>query len=239
MKSNSFSYEGQELALFARAKRWKAYLHDQLAPYLQGDVLEVGAGLGYTTAALYTPNSRPSCNSWLCLEPDPENAKYLASRFAGEAIEVLQGTLDSLAPSRRFDAILYIDVLEHIEHDDLELARAKERLLPGGRLLILAPAHQWLYSPLDRAIGHYRRYSASQLTRAIPPGLLQEKLVFLDSFGMLASLGSRFLLSSANPYPTPLQIRLWDGVMVPLSRRLDPLLRFRLGKSLLGIWRSN
>ena len=41
-----------------------------------------------------------------------------------------------------FDCILYIDVLEHIENDRQELIEAKKRLKPGGRLIILAPAHQ-------------------------------------------------------------------------------------------------
>ena len=56
------------------------------------------------------------------------------------------------------------------------------------------------------------------------------------SVGLLASAGNRFI--SRNSSPTPAQIKLWDRVMVPLSRRFDPLLRYAVGKSVLGVWRK-
>ena len=87
----------------------------------------------------------------------------------------------------------------------------------------------------DAAIGHARRYSRGTLRDAVPPGLVCERLDYLDSVGMLASLGNRLLLRAAQP--TAGQIALWDGVMVPLSHVLDPLLMRRVGKSVLGIWR--
>ena len=67
--------------------------------------------------------------------------------------------------------MLYIDVLEHIEHDLDELARAASHLAPGGHLVVLAPAHQALFSDFDRAIGHYRRYNRAGLQKLAPAGL--------------------------------------------------------------------
>ena len=58
---------------------------------------------------------------------------------------------------------------------------------------------------------------------------------YLDSIGMAASIANRFLLKASSP--TPAQIELWDQRLVPLSKLCDPLLRYRLGKSLLAIWR--
>ena len=232
------TYVGGELELFAAARNWKRRLARELAPLLAGEVLEVGAGLGGTTANLL-PAAR--ARRWTALEPDPAlrarlelTARELAAQH-GLPVEVHGGTLAELAPERRFDVVLYIDVLEHIENDRAELARAAGRLAPGGRLAVLAPAHQALYSEFDRAIGHFRRYDRRSLLALAPPGTELVRADYLDSAGWLASLANRLLLRRS--LPTPAQIRTWDGLLVPLSGVLDRLLLGRFGKSVLAVWR--
>ena len=61
------------------------------------------------------------------------------------------------------------------------------------------------------------------------------KLLYLDSVGMLASGANRLLLSQA--MPTERQILTWDRLMIPVSRVLDPLLGYTVGKSILGVWK--
>ncbi|MBI3299790.1 MAG: class I SAM-dependent methyltransferase [Elusimicrobia bacterium] len=222
------TYVGTELELFARARRWKAYLRDRLAPYVAGDVLEVGCGLGANAAAF----AGLDFASWTGLEPD---ARLLAKASSPDPrFRFRTGTLGDLDPGARFDAILYIDVLEHIADDAGEAASAAARLRPGGRLIVLAPAHGWLYSPFDRAIGHHRRYTKESLSRAVPVGLARLELSYLDSVGLLASLANRLFLRQSSP--TASQIGVWDSVIVPLSRVVDPLTGFRAGKSVLGVW---
>ena len=232
---SDFVYPGQELDLFARARNWKAYWRSHVEPFLSGDVLEVGAGSGVNTGFLCERGT----GRWVCLEPDRTLSGVLQrSLAAGESTarcEVVTGTLEDLGPRNRFDAILYIDVLEHISDPKSELRRAAAHLAPGGALIVLAPAHQWLFTAFDRAIGHYRRYTARTLAADVPEGLVEEKLVYLDSVGLLASLGNRALLGS--PMPTERQIAFWDGVLVRCSVRLDRWLRYSIGKSVLGVWR--
>ena len=103
-------------------------------------------------------------------------------------------------------------------------------------MIVLAPAHQWLFTPFDKAVGHFRRYSKATLAAAAPPELRREKLIYLDSVGLAASLANRLLLKQA--MPTHAQIQTWDRLMIPLSRVFDPLLGHRAGKSVLGIWRK-
>jgi hypothetical protein len=146
------------------------------------------------------------------------------------------GTVRDLPNETRFDAILYVDVLEHVQDDAAELRAAAGALRPEGALIVLAPAHGWLYSPFDRAIGHYRRYSRRSLSAIGPPGLRRVVLRYLDSVGLLASAGNRFVLRKS--IPTAGDIARWDQLMVPVSRWLDPWLGFRIGKSVLGIWRA-
>jgi SAM-dependent methyltransferase len=231
---SDYDYVGTELELFANARRWKGYLRRVIAPYLGPDVLEVGAGIGATTAALYDGVAR----RWACLEPDARLATRLREAIASGTLpfccEATIGTIDAVPESPAFDTALYIDVLEHIEDDRMELERVARRLKPGGRVVVLAPAHPFLYSPFDRAIGHFRRYTRRMLHDLRPAGLEFIAAWYLDSAGLLASLGNRLLLRQS--MPTPRQVAVWDRVLVRASEWLDPLTFGRLGKSVLAVW---
>jgi len=128
-------------------------------------------------------------------------------------------------------------VLEHIEDDRAEVVAARDRLLPGGHIVVLAPAHQFLYSPFDAKVGHYRRYDRHSLTGCTADGLMLEEMRYLDCVGLAASAANRFLLKADTP--TTAQIKLWDRTMVPLSRCIDPLLRGSAGKSIFAAWRRS
>jgi len=196
----------------------------------------VGAGLGATTAALCDGRQR----SWLCLEPDADLAGAIEAGIAAGRLpsccRVARGTTADLAADARFDAILYVDVLEHIGDDAGELGRAARHLGPGGALVVLAPAHPWLYSPFDAAIGHHRRYTRRALAAVAPAGLALVALRYLDSVGLLASAGNRLVWRRR--LPTAGAIAAWDRWMVPLSARVDPWLGFRVGRSVLAVWRA-
>jgi SAM-dependent methyltransferase len=232
----AYQYEGNELEVFEHATNWKSYFNSHLRRYLKGRVLEVGSGLGGTTRLLCDGQQ----DEWVCLEPDPQLADGMRRRLEDKplpmTVAIQVGTLADLPAEDRFDTILYIDVLEHIEDDRQELTRAAAHLKQGGHVVVLSPAHQWLYTAFDRAIGHCRRYSARSLRAVTPPGLHPERIFYLDSVGMLASLANRLLLRSAQP--SLRQILFWDRVLVRSSRLVDPLLGYRVGKSVLGIWRA-
>lgn len=134
-----------------------------------------------------------------------------------------------------FDAIFYIDVLEHIENDRAEIDAALSKLAAGGVLVVLAPAHQTLYSPFDKAIGHFRRYTAKSLAALAPERASTS--FYLDVVGCAASFANKRLLKQS--LPTLSQIKLWDGVMVPLSRLLDPLCFYTLGKTVVVVFKKS
>ena len=227
---SEFAYAGSELDIFEKAVHWKRYFARHMAPYIRGEVLEAGAGIGANLKMF----SHLDFQRWTCLEPDRELADRLRASLPRDArYETVVGTLQDL-PGRRFDTILYIDVLEHIEDDHAEMRRAAAHLKPGGAVIVLSPAHQWLFTPFDAAIGHFRRYSKRTLAAAGSPELTREKLIYLDTVGLAASAANRLFLKSA--MPTHSQIQTWDRLMVPLSRFIDPLLCYQVGKSVLGVW---
>jgi SAM-dependent methyltransferase len=223
------TYPGSELKLFEKARNWKSYWRALIRDFVRGDVLEVGAGIGANTLTL----ADLDYGNWTCLEPDAALARQVRLPPGGRHRAVI-GTIDDLPAEARFDTILYLDVLEHIADDRGEMSRAAARLNPGGHLIVLAPAHPFLFTPFDAAIGHFRRYTRASLLEAAPPTVSLEKLVYLDAFGMLASAANRLLLR--RDMPTERQILTWDRLLVPISRKIDPLLAGRAGKSVLGIW---
>lgn len=235
MTAPAFSYPGSELELFQSASNWKNYVNVVVRPWLGSRVLEVGAGIGGTTEVLCNGESV----EWTCLEPDPSQCRRIAKRIGGGELpstcRTVNGCLEDLDESDRFDTILYMDVLEHIEDDRSELARAASHLNRGGHLAVLAPAHNWLFTPFDRAVGHYRRYSAASLLDLTPTGMECALRRYLDSAGIFLSLGNRLLLRKS--MPTEGNIRFWDRFVVPVSHRIDPLLGYSLGKSVLVVWR--
>ena len=229
-----FKYVGSELELFAAVKNWKSYWSSCICPFIRGEVLEVGAGLGANTPYLKRSDKR----RWVCLEPDPLLVKQLSANVGptdGRAgCEVVCGTLEAVKGSQ-FDTIIYIDVLEHIENDSRELEDAAQLLRPDGRIIVLSPAHQRLFTEFDAAIGHFRRYNRATLRRVSPAQLRLEKLLYLDSVGLLLSGANRLFLRQS--MPTKEQLRFWDQCVIPLSRVFDKCLFGRLGKSIIAIWR--
>lgn len=235
VRPSEYTYAGEELDLFAQATTWKAYWSHLITSSLRGDVLEVGAGIGANAPVLL----RPRVRRLVCLEPDRHLVEQLQQRVArhvaAKRCEVRQGTVRDLGGTPQFDAVLYIDVLEHIEDDAAEAAAAAQLVRPGGHLVVLAPAHDFLFSPFDKAIGHFRRYSKQSLAAVIPTELRRLRLDYLDAAGLLASLANRLLLRASKP--TTRQVVFWDSVLVPLSRWIDPATGYRIGKSVLGVWR--
>jgi hypothetical protein len=93
-----------------------------------------------------------------------------------------------------------------------------------------------LFSEMDHALGHFRRYTKSTLGAVFPPGLERKELFYLDSLGMMASLANKLLLKQGAPNEG--QVRFWDSTIIPISRVLDRVFFFALGRSVIAIYRN-
>lgn len=228
------NYVGTELELFQHAVNWKRYWSEQVAPYVQGTVLDVGCGLGVNAA--YVAND--SVTGYTFLEPDGALLQQLSAHIPLPPTITqrrIEGTTEKLK-GERFDTLLYIDVLEHIEDATAELQRANELLATGGHLIIVVPAYPFLYSPFDRAIGHYRRYTERMLDEQMPRSLQKILVRYLDSAGFALSLGNKLLLHRTSP--TMAQISFWDRRIVPLSRITDKVVGHAFGRSMVAVYRK-
>ena len=229
-------YIGDELQLFKNAKNWKAYFSSKIRPYIRGDVLEVGAGIGSNTKFLAKENHEIS--SWSLLEPDANLASEIKPNVDSlnlNQVSIINGTIDYLN-DKTYDTIIYIDVLEHIENTASEIEKIKKCLRLNGFLIILVPSYNFLFSNFDKRIGHFRRYNKSLLCRQINNELSTEKLFYLDSMGFFASLMNKFFLKKE--LPSQKNINFWDNYLVKLSMLFDILFFKKFGKSLIGIFRN-
>ncbi len=230
---NGRPYVGTELEFFEEAKQWKRYFGSVIHGYLQGSVLEVGAGRGGTTLILCDGRQ----DSWTCLEPDKKLAEVIQGRIhRGDlppCCRAQNGTVEDLDSEIRFDAILYVDVLEHIPEDRRELEKAAGFLRERGNLVVIAPAHESLRNPFDAHLGHHRRYTKEGIRSIAPLGTEVRELRYLDSLGFFCSLANRFFLRRDEP--AAWQVSFWDGVCIPCSRTVDPLLGYSFGRSLLAV----
>jgi SAM-dependent methyltransferase len=234
MLSESFHYTGNELELFSEARNWKKYVATLIKPYISGNVLEAGAGIGTNTTLFYTP----TVTNWVLLEPDKAFFNVLESLHAAKQLPphctVIHGFSSDIKQKETFDTIIYIDVIEHIEKDKEEVERAIRLLKKNGRLIILSPAHNFLMSPFDKAIGHFRRYSKKIMKELVNEQMKKEKIIYADSMGFFASMANKYLLKQE--YPTKQQILFWDHRIIPVSKISDRILFNTLGKTVIGIW---
>lgn len=228
-----YKYQGTELELFEAATNWKRYWLTQICCHVGSKVLEVGAGIGANTKLF----RESDVVRWVCLEPDPAFVERLAEErqqnHLPSNVDIKIGVLKDLDSCELFDTVLYLDVLEHIQDDKQEIQAVFHRLSRGGKLIILAPAHDYLFSEFDKQVGHFRRYDKSTLNALLPKGFRVERIRYLDSIGLLASLANRLIIRTS--LPSRSQIFFWDRFMVQLSKLVDRMTGHRFGKSILMI----
>jgi SAM-dependent methyltransferase len=222
-----------DLERLGTAHHFFDWVLDELGPHLGGRMLEVGAGAGTITRKL--ADRYPDCRL-VALEPAENMVPALAAYGAlSDRVTVHQETLAQYVRhgAGGFDAVLYLNVLEHIQDDAAEVGLAAEVLRPGGALLVFGPGLEALYSDLDYKAGHYRRYSPRQLRRlAEQAGLVVERACYFDLLGVPPYyLVYRLLRQTEISGST-----MWgyDWVVVPVSRLLQrALVRPPAGKNVM------
>lgn len=152
-----------EFAALSEARHYRNALLRDFGEHLRGRVLEVGAGVGQITEEL---QRIPAITRLVSIEPDPGFCARLRAAFPGHAL--VQGTIDDLKSDEPWDAILSINVLEHIAEDERELAIYRKVLArEKGTLCLFVPARPEIYAPLDKDFGHFRRYTRPELRRKL------------------------------------------------------------------------
>jgi SAM-dependent methyltransferase len=183
---------------FLGRRRFVSALVDSLALPPGARILEAGAGSGGNVGMLRAHGEVSA------FEMDAEAAAFCT---ADQGIACPLGTLPHANPyegHERFDLVVALDVLEHIDDDVGSLRSLGACLAPGGRLLLTVPAYQWLYSGHDEIHHHRRRYTRGSLERVVAAaGLRVHRAGYFNSMLLpvvgAVRLSSRFLRGAPAP----------------------------------------
>lgn len=192
----------------------------------QGEILELGPGLGDFTGRFLNSGTKIDV-----VETERKFHPVLA-RLSRKVV----GSLDEL--QGRYDAILSVNVLEHIENDEAILRQLNSKLKPGGLISLYHPAGPSLYGQLDKLVNHYRRYSKEEMIRKVrAAGFEIEECRYVDSLGWLVMRLYK-LLGIGDGNVTPWSMKLYDWTVFPVSRVLDPLVGRSFGRSIFVLGRK-
>tara|TARA_A100001234_G_scaffold191748_1_gene178568 strand:- start:130 stop:810 length:681 start_codon:yes stop_codon:yes gene_type:complete len=220
-------YPGLELENFDKAHIWRKYIYYIIKKYINGNILEVGAGIGSFTKLYENQHQNITLS-----ESDKDFCDLLNDKFKNKNnIKITNQFIKEI--NQKFETIIYLNVLEHIEDDIAEVKMAYEKLEKNGHLIILVPAHQKIYSKFDKAVGHFRRYEINFFKDKLSMFNLI-KLIQLDCCGyLLYHLNN--LIFKKDVYPSKLKIFIWDKIFTPMTIVLDFLLNYKFGKNILCI----
>ncbi len=215
------------------AKNYRHALVREFSPWLSGDILEVGAGVGHMTALF---SKLPSVRRLVALEPEADFCKEL--RRAWPNLSVVEGTISAIQENA-WNAIICINVLEHIADDEQELKTYYSLLRPRqGFLCLFVPARQELYAAIDLDFGHHRRYGRAELAQKLRRGGFETvRLNYFNSIGYFIWWLSFKLLKHRRFAPG--KIILFDRVIFPIVYGVESrFMRPPLGQSLIAVARA-
>lgn len=171
------------MAEHARSHWWylarAAWVRQELVARASGGAaVDVGCGVGANTRAL----GEAGYDAVLGLDVSP----YVLQRARGLGGLPLLAVATAETLPVGDDAVrclASLDVLEHLPDDVGALREYARAVEPGGAVLLMVPAYQWLFSDHDRWAGHQRRYSARRIRAAVEAaGLHVERITYLFSF---------------------------------------------------------
>ncbi len=236
---HAYADTGKEiLQSLEEANHFTEWLFDEIKPYIKGLILEIGSGLGTYSKKLIRdfPESR-----LVLSEIDQDYCQALQTQFRTVAVEIksldLEKPIHNAQIDERFETIISLNVMEHIEDDVAAFNHVYDALAPGGAYVVLVPAHNFLFNSLDRSVGHFCRYNKQVMAEKIAqtPFILETSFYFnfLSTLGWFVN-GHIFKKTTLNETA----LGLFDS-LVPLIRFFEGLLlRKKLGISLIAILRK-
>jgi SAM-dependent methyltransferase len=216
-----------------RARRYFRWQFRLAEAQLGQRVLEIGCGVGNFTRLLV------GRELVVAVDVDPNCVAKLRQSLSGQSNLVLRH-MDVLAPDFRelakhgLDSAVCLNVLEHVRDDLQALRNMRAVLPPGGRVVLIVPAFQSLYGPIDRHLGHHRRYSKESMKAlAYSAGFEPVTLRYLNSFGFLGWWWNARILKKQ--HQSAFQIGVFDTLVVPLLSRLEDRIEPPFGQSIFVV----
>ena len=171
------------LESMSQAQWYNKWTLNKFKKFLNGEILEVGCGIGNFTRTL------TSFGQVWAIDINNEYIEKIGERV-DRGTQVGFGNIEKgeyFFQTRKFDTIVCLNVLEHIKDDVATVNNLHKLLKKNGKLILLVPAHRFLYGEIDRSIGHFRRYDKIALTKKFEK--LGFKVAFSRRINFLGALG--------------------------------------------------
>jgi SAM-dependent methyltransferase len=230
---NHAAYTVADQERMARAANYVAWQARLVHGELGRRVLEVGCGVGNFTGTLLDREAV------IAVDVQPECVERLKERYDGSpnlhafVCDVAGPEFRDLARFRP-DSCVCLNVLEHTRDDRSALEAMASVLAPGGRIVLIVPAFQSLYGPIDRNLGHFRRYSRGALRRlAHGAGLRVRKLRYSNCLGFFGWWVNAHVLKREEQ--SEHQIEVFDRYLVPVISALEAAVPPPFGQSIVAV----
>lgn len=231
--------EGMEtLQAIKEADAFNRWMYDQIAPFVESPVLEIGSGIGNISKCCLEDG-----HSLVMSDIRLEYIEFLKENFSEQKQDILQLDLvDENFEEKyksyfgKFKTVFALNVIEHIENDSLAIQNASKLLGAGGKLIILVPAHALIYNTIDRNLFHFKRYGYSDLGKLMKtPPLKLESIKGFNGLGIAAWVyGGLF---SKKGVIAGGEMKLYNR-LVPIAKLIDKITFFKLGLSLIAVSRK-
>ncbi|MFZ4776048.1 MAG: class I SAM-dependent methyltransferase [Terrimicrobiaceae bacterium] len=223
--------EDFEFAALNEARCYRTAIVEEFSPFVSGQVIEVGAGIGQLTALFAEKIGRENIQG---IEPDRKFAELFRQNLPN--VRFVEGTVDDLPPDAACNTVISINVMEHIHDHVGEMSKYHQLLhTQKGNLCILTPARPEIYAPIDEDFGHFRRYTKKSLRDAlILAGFTPRKIFYFNFPGYFLWFLNFKLLRSRSFNPAV--VRLYDRTVFRLTHLAERgLVRPPIGQSLIAI----
>ena len=227
-----FNYSGTELDSLAEAKNYYAWVLKQFAPYLRGTVVEIGAGIGTFSEFIL---SNENVKKLIAIEPAENTFPALSQRYRDNPrVELLKGYLGEHYQTLSANAIVAVNVIEHVKDDTAFLREAYEVVEPGGALLLFTPALPAIYGSLDKAFEHHRRYTRTTLRSVIERvGWKPHRIHYMNLPGIAAWFFAGRILNKKSVEPR--DAKAYDRLVIPWLSKLEAVVPPPIGSNLIAI----
>ncbi len=230
------AYEAWDLEALSGIPNYQEWIVHSFRPYLRGNATEIGAGMGAFSKRLLDHVDRLQL-----VEPAENLVAELTVAFSGNAdVEIAAKTAEDYLngqPEASRDCVVMVNVLEHIEDDARAMAGLFRVLKPGGHLLVFVPALRWLFSAMDVALGHHRRYHKDALVSlAHQAGFEVVSARYFDFLGIFP-WWIVYTLAGKTRFNPGLS-KLYDCLVVPVGRAMEADVPPPMGKNVIFVARK-
>jgi 2-polyprenyl-3-methyl-5-hydroxy-6-metoxy-1,4-benzoquinol methylase len=239
--SSEIDVSGQKtLETISAATHFNRWMFNTIKPFCKGHVLEVGCGIGNISRLLVKNGFKTSLSDYSDQYFDILRREFNKNEQVENIykIDLAEKNFEATYPdlSNKFDTIVAMNVVEHIEDDHLAIRNCRKMLRKDGHIIILVPAFSFLFNSFDKELEHFRRYTGKTLTKLFEEERFE--IIHKQYFNAAGIAGWYINGSILKRKLIPEdQMRVFDA-LVPLFKLADRLVVNSFGLSVIHVGRK-